>query len=171
MSFSRKSYRTRTAGFSLIEVLITVVVLGIIMSIVVSTLLRARDKARQGATIADMRNLSTAIEAYTVDHSLPPDTMIFTDVAQLLKLYHNQRVPVNDHWVHHFTPFQASHPSSGQWRSTCPPWSCASRRALARSVSGAIPPPSAPSVMGYFSLITRHLRSLVPAACRGTCAQ
>ena len=100
MSFSRKSYRTRTAGFSLIEVLITVVVLGIIMSIVVSTLLRARDKAKQGATIADMRNLSTAIEAYTIDHSLPPDTMIFTDVAQLLKPYHNQIVPVNDHWGH-----------------------------------------------------------------------
>jgi general secretion pathway protein G len=100
MNYSRNRYRTRTAGFSLIEVLIVVVVLGIIMSIVVSTLVRARDKARQGATIADMRNLCTAIEAYTVDYSLPPDTSVFTDVAQLLKPYHNQRVPVNDHWGH-----------------------------------------------------------------------
>ena len=100
MSCLRNRYRTRAAGFSLIEILIVVVVLGIIMSIVVSTLLNARDKARQGATIADMRNLSTAIEAYSVDHSLPPATMVFTDMAQLLKPYHNQIVPVNDHWGH-----------------------------------------------------------------------
>ena len=100
MSCLRNRSRTRAAGFSLIEILIVVVVLGIIMSIVVSTLINARDKARQGATIADMRNLCTAIEAYTVDYSLPPDTMVFTDVAQLLKPYHSKHVPVNDHWGH-----------------------------------------------------------------------
>ena len=100
MNSTRNRYRTRRAGFSLIELLIIVVVLGIIMSIVVSSLLHARDKARQGATIADMRNLSTAIEAYTVDFSLPPSTNPFTDVAPYLTEYLNQRVPVTDHWGH-----------------------------------------------------------------------
>ena len=100
MNCSRNRYRTRAAGFSLIEILIVVVVLGIIMSIVINTLINARDKARQGATIADMRNLSTAIEAYTVDYSFPPATTVFTDVAQLLKPYSNKNVPVNDHWGH-----------------------------------------------------------------------
>jgi type II secretion system protein G len=84
----------------LIEVLIVIVVIGIIMAITVSTLLSARDKARQGATIADMRNIATAIEAYTVDYSLPPDTQLFTNIAVLLRPYHNQNVPVNDHWGH-----------------------------------------------------------------------
>ena len=53
-----------------------------------------------GATIADMRNLSTAIEAYSVDFSLPPPSGAFTSVATLLRPYHNQIVPVNDHWGH-----------------------------------------------------------------------
>jgi len=90
--------RGRAAGFSLIEVMIVLVVLGIIMAITVNTLLSARDKAKQGATIADMRNISTAIEAYTVDFSVPPSTALFSSVAALLRPYHNQRVPVNDHW-------------------------------------------------------------------------
>ena len=85
--------RRSAAGFSLLEVLIVVVVIGIIMAITVSALLHARDKARQGATIADMRNIATAIEAYTVDHSLPPDTQTFTNIAVLLRPYHNQHVP------------------------------------------------------------------------------
>jgi general secretion pathway protein G len=91
------------AGFSLIEVLIVIVVIGIIMAITVSALLNARDKARQGATIADMRNIATAIEAYTVDHSVPPVTQAFTNIAVLLRPYHNQNVPVDDHWGHIYT--------------------------------------------------------------------
>jgi len=90
-------------GYSLLELLIVIVVIGIIMSITVSTLLNARDKARQGATIADMRNIATAIEAYTVDYSLPPDTQVFTNIAVLLRPYHNQNVPVGDHWGHTYT--------------------------------------------------------------------
>ena len=95
--------REQAAGFSLIEVLIVIAVLGIIMAITVSTLLAARDKAKQGATIADMRNIATAIEAYTVDFSAPPQSVSFSSVAILLRPYHNQRVPVSDHWGHVYT--------------------------------------------------------------------
>lgn len=84
-------------GYSLVEVL---VVIGIIASITVSTLLNARDKARQGATIADMRTFASALEAYSVDYTVPPDTAAFPDVALLLSPYQNTTVPVNDHWGH-----------------------------------------------------------------------
>ena len=91
------------AGFSLLEVLIVVVVIGIIMAITVSTLFRARDKSRQGATIADLRSIATGIEAYTVDYGLPPTTQPFPDLAALLRPYHSQHVPVSDHWGHAYT--------------------------------------------------------------------
>ena len=103
MDFTPKNHEQRAAGFSLIEILIVIVVLGIIMAMTVSSLLNARDKARQGATIADMRNIATAIEAYTVDYSLPPDTQLFPAVAALLSPYHNRNVPVDDHWGHVYT--------------------------------------------------------------------
>ena len=94
------SRRREEDGFSLLELLIGVVIIGILMAIVVSSLLSARDKARQGSTIADMRNIATAIEAYTVDHSSPPATADFTEVAIQLRPYHNANVPVRDHWGH-----------------------------------------------------------------------
>lgn len=96
-----------SAGFSLIELLVTFLVIGIIMTITVSSLLNARDKARQGATIADMRNLATAIEAYAVDYSLPPDTD-FASIAELITPYHNSHVPVKDHWGHAYDYVQLS---------------------------------------------------------------
>jgi general secretion pathway protein G len=94
-------------GFSLIEVLVVLVVIGIIMSITVNALLRARDKAKQGATIADMRNIATAIEAYAIDHTLPPSTD-FESIAVLLEPYHNQNIPVTDHWGHAYDYTRAS---------------------------------------------------------------
>jgi general secretion pathway protein G len=103
VNFTPKRREDHAAGFSLIEVLIAVVIIGIIMAITVSSLINARDKARQGATIADMRNIATAIEAYTVDYSLPPEPALFTDIADLLRPYHNQNVPVRDHWGHAYT--------------------------------------------------------------------
>ena len=99
---SRPVNMKQHAGFSLIEVLIVVVIIGIIATITVSQLLHARDKARQGATIADMRNLSTAIEAYTIDNTLPPSSTDFADAAELLKPYYNERVPTLDHWGHSY---------------------------------------------------------------------
>jgi general secretion pathway protein G len=90
----------RESGFSLIELLIVVVVIGIIMAITVSSLLHARDKARQGATISDMRNIATAIEAYSLDYSSTPTNDVFATVSIALRPYHNHHIPVSDHWGH-----------------------------------------------------------------------
>ena len=93
------------AGFTLVELLVVTAVLAIIMAIAVASLAGALDKARQGATIADMRNLGTAIEAYQVDNSFAPLVGAgFKDtVAPLLVPYHNRLVPVNDHWGNVYT--------------------------------------------------------------------
>jgi general secretion pathway protein G len=101
-------YRSKpsgAAGFTLIELLVVTVVLAILMGIAVASLAGALDKARQGATIADMRNLGTAIEAYDVDHGFPPvdDGLTFEEVSDFLRPYHNRLVPTNDHWGNQYT--------------------------------------------------------------------
>ena len=95
----RNTSALRQRGFSLLEVLIILVVLCIINAIAVSALMSARDKAKQGATIADMRNISTAIEAYSVDNSLPTVATI-GELATLLQPYHSKHMPTKDHWGH-----------------------------------------------------------------------
>ena len=95
--------RARAQGFSLIEILIVLVVLAIIMAMAVGAVMGARHKAKQGATVADMRSLATAIEAYSVDQGFPPASGAFDVVADVLRPYHNKLVPVNDHWGHIYT--------------------------------------------------------------------
>ncbi len=91
----------RAAGFSLIELLVTLVVLGIITAITIGVVLGAHEKAKQGATVADMRSIATAIETYAVDVGYPPATVAdFTQMEALLEPYHTSVVPVRDHWGH-----------------------------------------------------------------------
>jgi len=73
MGTARHVDRTRTrAGFTLIELLIVVAIIGIIAAIAVPNLLNAVDKAKQKRTMADMRTISAAVEAYATDNALYP---------------------------------------------------------------------------------------------------
>src|SRR5258708_40031737 len=73
MGTARHAHRTRTrAGFTLIELLIVVAIIGIIAAIAVPNLLNAVDKAKQKRTMADMRTISAAVEAYATDNALYP---------------------------------------------------------------------------------------------------
>lgn len=87
-----------SAGFTLVEVLVVTVVIAIIAAIAAVTLGGALDKAKQGATIADMRNLGTAINAYQVDHGRPPSGADFSEIAPALVPYASDRLSVLDHW-------------------------------------------------------------------------
>ncbi|UCF67317.1 MAG: type II secretion system protein GspG [Acidobacteriota bacterium] len=60
-------------GFTLIELLIVVAIIGIIAAIAIPNLLNAIDRGRQKRTMADMRSLGTAVEAYSVDANQYPD--------------------------------------------------------------------------------------------------
>ena len=67
-------------GFSLIELMITLVVIGIIAAIAIPNLAGAIDRGKQKRTLADMRTISTAVEAYAVDNSQYP---VSSDTATL----------------------------------------------------------------------------------------
>ena len=73
----------RSAGFTLIELLIIVAILGIIVAIAVVNYLNAIDRARQRRSMADMRSLATALEAYAADLDRYPPAAAFTLPAGL----------------------------------------------------------------------------------------
>jgi general secretion pathway protein G len=64
----------RQKGFTLIELLIVVAIIGIIAAIAIPNLLNAINRSRQKRTMADIRTIGTAAEAYAVDWSFYPNT-------------------------------------------------------------------------------------------------
>src|ERR1700675_3523110 len=64
--------KKRQSGFTLIELLIVIAIIGILAAIAISKLLNAVQRGKQKRTMADMRTLATAVEAYAVDNNLYP---------------------------------------------------------------------------------------------------
>lgn len=73
----------RRAGFTLIEVLVVVAIVGIVVAIGVVNYLNAIERARQRRSMADMRGVSTAIEAYASDLNRYPPASAFVLPAGL----------------------------------------------------------------------------------------
>ncbi len=66
--------QTRTAAFTLIELLIVVAIIAILAAIAVPNFLEAQTRSKVSRAQADMRTIATAIESYTVDsNSQPPE--------------------------------------------------------------------------------------------------
>src|SRR6478672_6949093 len=59
-------------GFTLIELLIVVAIIGIIVAIAIPNLLNAVQRAKQKRTMADIRSIGTAAEAYAIDYNRYP---------------------------------------------------------------------------------------------------
>ena len=99
-------------GFTLIELMIVIVILGILMGTILPRLTGAQSRARETARIADLNNISQALEVYSSDFGQYPDasctgcaadnclddagTDTAADTYHLLKTYmKGDRVPQN----------------------------------------------------------------------------
>ncbi len=88
-------------GFTLIELMVTLVILAIVVSIAIAAVMNALDKSKQRATMADMRTISKALEVYGVDHGyLPSDSGGIQSLQTVLIPYQSSVVPVKDAWGH-----------------------------------------------------------------------
>jgi general secretion pathway protein G len=93
--------RGREAGFTLIEVLVVTAILSILATLAVVSLTRALDRARQRATMGDMRTVCRALESYSVDNDrLPSDSGGLAALRTAMVPYATQVLPTVDHWGH-----------------------------------------------------------------------
>jgi prepilin-type N-terminal cleavage/methylation domain-containing protein len=79
----RRLHRNRR-GFTIIELLMVIVALAIMAGIVIPQVSGAVDDAKQGAMLANLHEVTNAIERYRMDHSgLPPDQVVGRRLPQL----------------------------------------------------------------------------------------
>src|SRR5438876_9253063 len=92
----------RQRGFTLIELLVVVAIVGIIAAIAIPNLLNAVDRSKQKRSMADMRTIGTALEAYATDQNFypvsPTQIAIQPAVATALQPTYTQAVPLTDGW-------------------------------------------------------------------------
>jgi len=63
-----------TAGFTLIELMVVIIILGLLAAIVMPRIVGETDKARYGAALAQMRILEDALKRYKLDNGVFPTT-------------------------------------------------------------------------------------------------
>lgn len=92
--------RDNCRGYSLIELLITLVVIGVIAAMTIPNLLAAIDKGKQKRTMADMRSIGTAVEAYAVDNGRYPIASDAPALALAVSGNFVKVLPEIDGWNH-----------------------------------------------------------------------
>lgn len=64
----------RAAGFSLLELMLVVVIMGLLMGVVIVNLRGAGDKAKNGTTVALLRQIQSALDGYSAEFGTYPPT-------------------------------------------------------------------------------------------------
>jgi general secretion pathway protein G len=93
--------RRSPGGFTLIELLIVVTIIGIIAALAFPNLRAAMDRAKQKATMSNMRGIGNALEMYSVDHNTYPRGLNDAGsgaLGSLLSPAYMRTVPPTDEW-------------------------------------------------------------------------
>ena len=100
MSMDRTRHRAER-GFTLIELLIVVTIIGIIAALAFPNLKNAMDRAKQKATMTNMRGIGNALELYSVDFNTYPRGLNDAGAATLSNMLspnYMRTVPPADEW-------------------------------------------------------------------------
>jgi len=71
---NRQTIRSQSAGFSLVEILVVLVIMGLLISVVAPTVLNRADEARVQKVQADFKAIETALKIYRLDNYVYPST-------------------------------------------------------------------------------------------------
>lgn len=74
MKRQKKNIQSQS-GFTLVEVMVTMVIIGLLATVVVLNVLPAQDKAMSQKAVADIRLLSQAVEMYRLDLRQYPENL------------------------------------------------------------------------------------------------
>ena len=92
----------RPKGFTLIELLVVIAIIGLLTAIAIPSLLNAIDRGKQKRTMAEIRALGGAIQAYAVDNDLFPVASTMSALVGVLQGEYVTRVKTTDAWGNTF---------------------------------------------------------------------
>jgi general secretion pathway protein G len=81
---------------------VLIAIIGIIAAIAIPNLLNAIQRGKQKRTMADMRSIATACEAYAVDNEMYPDAKSITELKPYLVPEYIRTIPEKDGWERAF---------------------------------------------------------------------
>jgi prepilin-type N-terminal cleavage/methylation domain-containing protein len=81
-----KVFRQKTAGFTLVEIMIVVAIIALLASIAVPNFLRARKRSQATRILEDLRVIDSALDQYAIENNKAGGaTVNWTDVKGYLK--------------------------------------------------------------------------------------
>ncbi|MCP3979818.1 MAG: prepilin-type N-terminal cleavage/methylation domain-containing protein [bacterium] len=92
----------RSAGFTLLELLVVVAVIAVVSLIATGTLLNALNRAKQKVTMSDLHAIATAIEMYSLDNSNYPTASDVSTLSGTLETSYIRQMPPRDGWGRDF---------------------------------------------------------------------
>jgi general secretion pathway protein G len=102
--------RSRSNGFTLVELLIVVAIIGIITAIAIPNLLNAVDKGKQKRTMSDLRAIGSAVEVYAIENATYPTAANAAAIKALIDPTYIKMMPSEDGWSN---PIQIDSSPSG----------------------------------------------------------
>jgi len=92
--------RSRSKGFTLVELLIVVAIVGIISAIAIPNLMNAVDKGKQKRTMSDLRAIGSAVEVYAIENATYPTASTVAAIKALIDPSYIKHMPSEDGWSH-----------------------------------------------------------------------